>query len=735
MAPTALSSSRLARALPVKWRGEREYDRASNVGRLDRVMIGQTISHYRVVGQLGAGGMGVVYRAEDLRLGRDVALKFVADDFAHDPLAVQRLRAEARAASSLNHANICTIYDIDEHEGHPFIVMELIEGHSLRDRLTSGALKVHQLVDMGIETADALHAAHSEGIIHRDIKPGNIFLTDRGHVKIVDFGLAKLTSFDTVSATTRDAASTAAGVTLGTVSYMSPEQATGEQLDGRTDLFSLGVLMYECATGHHPFPGKTSAVILSAILNRAPLAPIVLNPELPIRLQDVINNCLEKDRELRYQSAADLRADLKRVRRDLESGHSQAVEVVVSPRPDSSAVAAVSGPRSTRSLVRGSPAWRIGVGVALALVVGAGAGLYSLWRSQRVEPVASSESQSVTDVPAGPPVAPGAPAAPEAPSPAITSRLELAAASLEAHTYRAALSYARQVLALDATHVEAAKIRDEASAVLARFDEAIADARRFVTSGDVRGATQALNTAREIDPSAPSVADVASRIAELSRVPELRSNARVGRPPDAEREARGQPPRGQGAAPSLPPPPAATPPPQARGDVPLPSATSPPVPSAPAPSAPAPSTSGVIPAPEPAAPAKPSSSSVAAETTKPRERQQPSSPSAEEDEAAIRQVTATYARAIEGKDLALFRSIKPNLSREEERRLQDGFRAVTSQRVDLTILSIDRRGDEASVVLRRRDTILAGGRQQTTESRQTLTLSRTNAGWKVVDIR
>ena len=201
---------------------------------------------------------------------------------------MQRLRSEARSASSLNHANICTIYDIDEFEGHPFIVMELMKGRSLRESLDAGSLKIHQLLDIGIETADALHAAHSEGIIHRDIKPGNVFVTDRGHVKILDFGLAKLTAVEMESGTTQDGAEmTVAGVTLGTVSYMSPEQATGEELDPRTDLFSLGVVLYECATGHHPFPGKTSAVILASILNRSPVAPVVLNPELPIRLQEV----------------------------------------------------------------------------------------------------------------------------------------------------------------------------------------------------------------------------------------------------------------------------------------------------------------------------------------------------------------------------------------------------------------------------------------------------------------
>jgi eukaryotic-like serine/threonine-protein kinase len=292
-------------------------------------MIGRTISHYKIVAQLGAGGMGVVYRAEDVRLGREVAVKFVSQDFAHDEQAVQRLRSEARAASALNHPNVCTIYDVGEVDGRPFIVMELIKGTTLRDRLDSGPLKIHQIVDLGIQVADALHSTHSDGIIHRDIKPGNIFLTPQGHVKVLDFGLAKLTA-DFESENTRGATldRTAAGVTLGTISYMSPEQASGEQLDGRTDIFSLGVVLYECATGRHPFSGQTTAVTLAAILNKPPLAPIALNPELPLRLQEVITNCLEKDRELRYQSAADLRADLKRVRRDIESGHALDVTTV-----------------------------------------------------------------------------------------------------------------------------------------------------------------------------------------------------------------------------------------------------------------------------------------------------------------------------------------------------------------------------------------------------------------------
>jgi predicted Ser/Thr protein kinase/ketosteroid isomerase-like protein len=673
-------------------------------------MVGRTISHYRVVGQLGSGGMGVVYRAEDVRLGRSVALKFVSEDLAHDSHAVNRLRSEARAASALNHANICTIYDIGEHEGHPFIVMELMKGRTLRDCLTAGPLKVHQLVDIGIETADALHAAHTEGIIHRDIKPGNLFVTERGHVKILDFGLAKVTPLYVAASTTRNIDErTAGGMTLGTVSYMSPEQATGEELDGRTDLFSLGVVLYECATGHHPFPGKTSAVILAGILNRAPVAPVVLNPELPLRLQEVINNCLEKDRELRYQSAADLRADLKRVRRDIESGHSRVVDAG-SSRSGAPAPAPSSGASSAAVPVsRATLVWRIGAGAALAAALGVG--LYSVWRDN----AAPVESSPIAIAPA------------PAPDPAIPSRLALATASFEAKDYRAALSYAGQVLALDRSNVVATKIRDDARAILARFDAAIVEARRRLTAGDVRGASEALDTARAIDPRAPSVAELASRIADAGR--QRDAAAEIARRPRASgREAPAVvPPPAKSTAAERPPvetqpSPQATPQPAPRVEPP-PVSTAPS--SAPQSAAPAATNPDPPPAPKPAPPP----------ATEARERAQPPPAPAEDDEAAIRRVTASYARAIENKDLALFRSIKPNLSREEERRLQDGFRAVTSQRVDLTILSIQKRGDEALVVLRRRDTIQAGGRQQTTESQQTLTLARTGGGWKLVDIR
>src|SRR5262245_51161191 len=284
-------------------------------------MVGKTVSHYRILRQLGAGGMGVVYAAEDPRLNREVALKFVPDDLAHDEHALERLRSEARTASSLNHPNICTIYDIGEYEGRPFIVMELLKGQTLRERMEIGRLTIQEAVDIGIQASDALFWAHSKDVIHRDIKPANLFLCDPGPLKILDFGLAKVIAPQTgheSGAPTADL--TAVGVAVGTVAYMSPEQVSGDRLDRRTDLFSLGVVLYECVTGQQPFQGKTSAVILASILTQQPTPPIELNTNVPIGLQEAINTCLEKDRELRYQDAGSLRVDLKRVKRDLDSG-------------------------------------------------------------------------------------------------------------------------------------------------------------------------------------------------------------------------------------------------------------------------------------------------------------------------------------------------------------------------------------------------------------------------------
>jgi serine/threonine protein kinase len=614
-------------------------------------MIGRTVSHYRILSPLGSGGMGVVYLAEDARLGRHVALKFLPASYAREAKALERFRLEARAASSLTHPAICAIYDVGQDGDTPFIVMEALRGETLRERITKGALKVPDVLDIGIQLADALEAAHSQGIVHRDIKPANIFLSDRNRVKVLDFGLAKLTSSpsslssasDTTTPTDRTHSNqmTQPGTALGTVSYMSPEQARGEHIDSRTDLFSLGAVMYEMLTGRQAFGGSTTAVVYDTILNGAPRPIAELNPLVPPRLEAVIATALEKERDLRYQHASDLQAELRRIRRDIEAGSLVASHAIVTTRrnslPAPPGAGTVPARRVTRWLERSSI-----VLAALAVIVAA----VLFWRGQGTEVERS----------AGPAQAPAKPS-PQTPGP---------------------------------------------SDVPPPIDEPSS-----TRPTQVAPATASTDSAAKTAPQPQRKDEPTTRPDERAAI---------------------SPPQAAAPLPAPSPPPAAT--------TPSPAAVNPPVTppeAAPPPEEvkPQPSPAAAVPAPEPVTPPPVQPTTPPARAAAVPEPP-PSSP-VESDEVAIRRVIRIYEQAIETEDIALYRSVRPGLTRAAETVLMNSFRQIDSQEIDIRVESLRIDGRTATARIARRDTLTTAGRRQTQNSTQTLRFAKTDAGWIIAE--
>lgn len=656
--------------------------------------------------------MGEVYRATDTRLERSVAIKVLPAQVTEDETVRQRFEREARAISRLNHPNICTLHDIGDHEGNPFIVMEIVEGESLQLRLSKGRLDVSSILTLAIQLADALDAAHKEHVIHRDIKPANIIITERGQAKLLDFGLAKLTPHAEVKTLTGDDnAPTIEQVQLtnprtavGTVAYMSPEQARGESLDERSDIFSLGTVLYEMVTGNRAFHGQTTAVIFDAILNKAPVAPVHFAPEVPLKLGEIINNAIEKRRELRYQSAADIRADLLRAKRDVDSGVSvtltataAASSQVGTPIPSSSAASQAmpsagtvgtqvqSGVAGSSATPQGSPrTWLYG---AFGLIVVAILGMV-LFRS------------------GGPP--PGTRPGPEQ---LVRQQIGLATESLAQGDYQAALSRTEAALALAPGDLEAERIRDAAQAGLARSIVADDNAAAPVDTAEQPVATPA---APVVAPTPPVAAAPPPEVA----TPPPPAAAPAPAPPTASAPAAAPASdRGPTAEPTVSPEvsPALRPEPTVRPD---------PDPLAEPAAAPV-IAPGTDPAPDPLLdPPSPVTNADAP----------PPAPDPQIAERQIERTLATFVEAIEQKDLALYRSVRPSLSADDARRLEAGFAAVESQQVELQILSIDIVGERATVRVSRRDIVQIDGREQVADTMQTMTLRQQEGDWMIEEI-
>ena len=626
--------------------------------------------------------MGVVYLAEDARLGRQVALKFLPPSWAQETKALERFRVEARAASSLSHPAICAIYDIGQDGDTPFIVMEALKGETLRDRISKGPLKVTAVLDIGIQLADALEAAHTQGIVHRDIKPANIFLGDRNRVKVLDFGLAKLTGVPSSHSSAADTMSpqdgtrgnqiTQPGTALGTVSYMSPEQARGEHIDSRTDLFSLGAVLYEMVTGVQAFGGSTTAVVYDAILNRTPRQIAHLNPLIPPRLEAVIATALEKDRELRYQHASDLQAELRRIRRDLDAQSLASSQTVVMSTPPSMPV--VSTPAVTTAPPKATRAQWIAILVGvLAIVTAAALFLRGQSASDNRAAIPATEAPAVsTAEPSATSVSP--PPLVEATPPAPTQQSRAAA-----------------------------------------------------------------------EPAAPTAPPPRPRSATPTETPSVSPNPVPRTPATAPANpvptggTSTAPPPPPAVTPA-PPPPAGAPPVREEAKpqptpTPEPVAPTPAAPVQPAPVQPAPTPAAAQPpatqpatTPPPTQPAPPPPRT----TTAPAPATTPAA-SAESDDAAIRRLIRSYEQAIETKDIGLYRSIRTNLTRAAETVLTNSFRQIDSQEIEIRVESLRIEGRTATARLTRRDTLVISGRRDVRNSTQTMKFEKTDTGWLIAE--